>query len=222
MMKIILCLCFCQLSIALSAQSAVHTFTSSDGAFQFKYSSLLIRCVPEEAQTELPNNCVCDDHTGSITIACFTRPSRNEHFLSAFFVAEVQAEECMEHWPNTPCKQQPIRQNDCLAGPMNWWPPDTPLSARRGESTKIGSIPAKHFQLSNAGLGHYEASDIYRVFHNNKCYDLGIEELGVNSTGFDLSDFEAITKIANEDHKKYGPLLSQALHSFHFLTVGQP
>jgi hypothetical protein len=71
------------------------------------------------------------------------------------------------------------------------------------------------------GLGNYDNSDIYRVFHNNKCYELEIEDAGVDSTAFDPAEFQAITKIANEDNKRNAPLLLQALHSFHFLTVGQ-
>jgi hypothetical protein len=75
MMKGIFCLCFCGLSIALYAQSALQTFTSPDGAFQFKHSAMLLPCTPKEGQVDVPQGCICDDHQGSAVIVCFTYPT---------------------------------------------------------------------------------------------------------------------------------------------------
>src|ERR1700722_6356362 len=109
MLKIISCLCFCGLSMALCAQSKLQMFTSPDGVFRFNYSPLLIRCMPRrEGQSRwfVPDQCnsqdaLCGDISGqTTTIVCFARPT-HEYFSGAFFVAEVQPDECMEHWPNT-------------------------------------------------------------------------------------------------------------------------
>ena len=231
MMKVISCLCFCGLSIAPSAQSALQTFASPDGAFRFKHSPVLIRCTPKEGQLDfwvpngqldVPNGCICDDHAGSTVIVCFTYPGRSEHFFSAFFVAEVRPGECMEHWPNTTCRPLPIKQKDCLAGSWTWWPPEAPRSARRGQNTRIDSVRAKLFRISDSWMSGGQAGDIYRVFHGNKCYELGIQKRGVTSTAFDPEEFEKIEKVAKEDDEKYGRLLSQALHSFRFLDASRP
>ena len=229
MMKVISCLCFCGLTIALYAQSALQTFTSPDGAFQFKYSPVLIRCTPQpegQSRSWVPadecnsQDALCGDITGStITIVCFARPT-HKYSAGAFFVAEVQPGDCMEHWPNTTCKPLPIKRKDCLAGSSNWWPPETPRSTTRGQSTRIDSVRAKLFRISDSWTSGGQSGDIYRVFHGNKCYELGIQEAGVTSTGFDPEEFEEIEKVAREDDKKYGPLLSQALHSFRFLAAG--
>jgi hypothetical protein len=207
MMKAIFCLCFCGLSIALYAQSALQTFTSPDGAFQFKHSAMLIPCTPIEGQVDVPQGCICDDHQGSAVIVCFTYPGRSEYFFGVFFVAEVQ--------PQRPRK-------DCLEGSSNWWPPQTARSITRGQNTRIGSVRARLFHVSDAGLGSFESGDIYMVFHGNKCYELGIRQSGVTSTPFDPEEFEKIEKVEKEDYEKYGPLLSQALHSFHFVAGERP
>jgi len=70
-------------------------------------------------------------------------------------------------------------------------------------------------------LSHFDSSDIYRIFHSKKCYELVIQETGVTSTAFDPEEFEEIEKIAKEDDKKYGQLLPQALQSFRFLAAGR-
>ncbi len=231
MMKVISCLCFCGLSIVLSAQSALRTFTSADDVFRLKYSPVLIRCTPQpEGQSRwwVPDECnsqdaLCGDITGSTTtIVCFARPT-HEHSAGAFFVAEVQtAGECMEHWPNTACRPLPIKRKDCLAGSSNWWPPETPRSTMRGQNTRIDSVRAKLFRISDSWTSGGQTGDIYRVFHGNKCYELGIQEAGVTSTAFDPEEIGEIEKVAKEDEEKYGPLLWQALHSFRFLAAGRP
>jgi len=230
MMKVISCLCFCGLSIALSAQSALQTFTSPDAVFQFKYSPVLIRCTPQpegQSRSWAPDECnsqdaLCGDITGSTTtIVCFARPT-HEYFAGAFFVAEVQPEgECMEHWPNTTCRPLPIKRTDCLAGSSNWWPPETPRSTTRGQNTRIDSVRAKLFHISDSWTSGGQSGDIYRVFHGNRCYELGIQEAGVTSTAFDPEEFEKIEKVAKEDDRTYGPLLLQALHSFRFLAASR-
>jgi hypothetical protein len=232
MMKVIFCLCFCGMSIGLFAQGDLRTFTSPDGAFRFKYSPVLIRCSPQpegQSRSWVPAD-ECNSQAAicgvmfdsSTTIVCFAHPT-HEYFSGAFFVAEVQpAGECMEHWPNTTCKPLPIKRKECLAASSNWWPPETPLSTMRGQNAKIDSVRAKVFRVSDAWTSGGQTGDIYRVFHGNKCYELGIQEAGANSTPFDPEEFEKIEKVEKEDHEKYGPLLLQALHSFRFLAARRP
>jgi hypothetical protein len=229
-MRVIFCLCFCGMSIGLFAQSGLKTFTSPVGAFQFKYSPVLIHCSPQpegQSRSWVPDECNSQEaicgvmFDSSATIVCLARPT-HEHFTGAFFVADVQqAGECMEHWPNTTCRPLPIKRKDCLAGSSNWWPPQTPASTTRGQNTKIDSVHAKVFRVSHAWMSGGQTGDIYRVFHSNKCYELGIQEAGVTSTAFDPEESEKMEKVEKEDQEKYGPLLLQALHSFRFLAAGR-
>lgn len=226
MAKLFLALCLCALSVTLSAQ-ALETFTSPDGVFQFKHSPLLIRCMPQpngDGRWWAPDACnsqapLCDDMASSLTIiVCFARPGRSEYFVGALFVAEVQPDECMEHWPNTTCKPIPIKRKDCLAGSPNWMQiADAKHKIREAENVKINSSKAMLFHTGDAWLSGGLTAEIYRVFHHKKCYELGIQEAGVSLGPFDPEDAAEIDRIAKEDEKKYGQLLPQALHSFRFL-----
>ena len=218
MMKVISCLCFCGLSIALSAQSALQTFTSPDAVFQFKYSPVLIRCTPQpegQSRSWAPDECnsqdaLCGDLTASTTtVVCFARPT-HEYFAGAFFVAEVRAPE------------QPITRKACLEGSPGWWPPETARKTTRGQSTRINTINAKLFRVTDSWTSGFQTGEIYRVFHGNKCYELGIQDAGATSTAFEPEQYEEIEKAAKEDDKNYGQLLPQVLHSFRFLAVGRP
>jgi hypothetical protein len=128
----------------------------------------------------------------------------------------------MEHWPNTTCKPAPIKQEDCLAGSSNWWSPNTPRSITRGQDTTVGSVRAKLFRVSDSWTSGGQSGEIYRVFHDKKCYELGIQEAGATSTAFGSEEFKKIEEVASEDEKKYGPILSQALPSFRFIAAGRP
>jgi hypothetical protein len=83
-MKTLIALCLCALSIPLPAQTALRTFTSPDGVFQFKHSNLLVRCTEQRHEQGYPGwwvpeeSCesytpVCEDpgSQGSSTLVCF-------------------------------------------------------------------------------------------------------------------------------------------------------
>jgi len=53
-MKTLIALCLCALSIPLPAQTALRTFTSPDGVFQFKHSNLLVRCTEQRHEQGYP------------------------------------------------------------------------------------------------------------------------------------------------------------------------
>ncbi|MFY9532138.1 MAG: hypothetical protein WBC04_19745, partial [Candidatus Acidiferrales bacterium] len=104
-MRVFVALWLCGLSITLSAQTTLQTFTSQDGVFQFKYSPVLVHCAPERTEegypgSWVPADCsiqdVCDDVGSATTIACFAYPKDNfkdkpTFLAAAFFVAEVPA-----------------------------------------------------------------------------------------------------------------------------------
>jgi hypothetical protein len=198
--------CLCGLSVTLPAQTTLQTFTSQDGVFQFGYSPVLVHCTSQQSEegypgSWIPRDCVsqggvCDDAGSSAsTIACFAYPKddfkdKPEFVAAAFFVAEVRA-------ATTP--------ESCLKGSQNWL-------IRSDQSAMVSSILARRFRISDAWLGHYHTGDIYRVFHNKKCYELGIQETG--TTVYDPKDIKEFTK---QDSAKVRARLEQARDSFTFL-----
>ena len=203
MMRAFLTLWFCALSITLSAQTTLQTFTSQDGVFQFKYSPVLVRCTPERgswvpADVCLSQDGVCDDAGSSATtFACFAYPKDNfkdkPTFTAAvFFVAQVGAA---------------TTQKACLEGSQYWL-------IRSAQSTRINATSFKRFRISDAWTSGRQTGDIYRVFHDKKCYELGIQEASTSPGAYDAATIKEFTK---RDSDEVRARLRQALDSFTFL-----
>lgn len=142
------------------SQSAVETFTSPDGAFEFKYPSFLIHCEQRTQQTGdghywVQEACggyggVCDDlaDPNPNTLVCFAYP-RNQHtntpaFQAAAFAVAVTGQ---------------VRAEDCLAGSPNW------NVDRIEKPAKIGGFSFNVFETSDAGMNQAIATTVYRTFH---------------------------------------------------------
>ncbi len=201
MMRVFLAVWFCGLSITLSAQTILQTYTSKDGVLQFKYSRVLVHCTPERGSWVPADACLsqlCDDPGGSATtFACFAYPKDNfkdkPTFIgAAFFVAQVRAA---------------TNQKTCLEGSQNWL-------IRSGQNTRINAISFKRFRISDAWTSGRQGGDIYRVFHDKKCYELGIQEAHASAGAFDPGTIKEFTK---RDSDEVRTRLKQALDSFTFL-----
>jgi hypothetical protein len=202
-MRALIALCLSALSIVSYHNTAMQTFTSPDGAFQFKYSSALIHCtlqqgswIPGDACTSQDG--ICDDDASSATtIACFAYPKRDfrdkpEFSAAAFFVAEVQA-------ATTP--------KSCLEGSPNWL-------VEKTQNAAIQSVRAKLFTISDAWTGGGQTGKIYRVFRGNTCYEFGIQQARMNIAAFDPGTIKKFTK---QDADQVHTVLQQSLDSFGFL-----
>jgi hypothetical protein len=222
-MKALLALSICGLSIALSAQTGVRTFTSPDGTFRFRYSPLLIDCtklVPSKPAPSnvpkvflgtpppfsVPDSCMSqapmctDPGVGATTIACYAYPKdefRNKPAFTAatFFVAEIA---------------ELTKEKDCLQGSQYW----NPGSIETAKVTKINGTIFKVFEVGGGWAGGGQWGLIYRTFHRNKCYELGIQNAAENPGGFDEGTFEEFTK---KDNDKVEDRLNRVLNSFKFL-----
>jgi hypothetical protein len=145
-----------------------QTFTSPDGMFQFQYSEPLVRCTIPEGTEEEPYKLrterawqprelctcfhpICDDPSVSDSLACIAHPDTR----AAFFVAVV---------PDAKS------EDSCLAGSKNWW------STSKPKHRTINGIRLRLFRISEASAGKGAIREIYRVFHQATCYELGIQE----------------------------------------------
>jgi len=170
-------------------KTTLQTFTSQDGVFQFKYSPVLVHCTPERTEEGHPGSWVpadacssqdgiCDDAGSSATtIACFAYSKDNfkdkpTFSAAAFFVAEVR--------PRTILRA-------CLEGSQNWL-------IQGAQSARINSIDAKLFRISDAWTSGGQTGDIYRVLHDKKCYELGIQEASTSPGAYDPGTIKEFTK----------------------------
>ena len=140
---------------------------------------------------------VCDDAAGSAsTIACFAYPKdkfkeKPTFSAAAFFVAEILE----------------ATQEVCLAGSQQW----LFLSP---ETTKINAVTFRLFRISDSWTSGGQTGEIYRVFHNKKCYEVGIQEAHTSSAAYDP---ETIKEFSKQDQDEVHGRLKQALDSFRFL-----
>lgn len=201
-MKSIIALCFCGLTIALHAQ--VKTFTSPDRLFRFKYSTILVNCMPTltgaEAPTSILSACtsqfsLCDGGEGTgNTIACFGYPKERfkdkPTFIAAtFFVAEIDDAKT---------------EQTCLAGSQ-----DRKLAG----STTINGVSFVVFDGGEKNwLGGSQSGPVFRAFHDGKCFELGLQT-AMKHGGYDPEVLKSFTK---EDDDEVKGWLKQALNSFRF------
>jgi hypothetical protein len=196
-------------AIILSAQTTQQAFTSPDGVFQFNHSSMLVHCAPGRTQPGYPgmwlpeNACssqggICEDiGSAATTIACFAYPKKDfkdkpTFSAAAFFVAEVRTA---------------TSPKSCLAGSQNWQIRDTRMAS-------VNSIQARLFHTEDAWLGGGQKGEIYRLFYDKKCYELGIQEAETSAGAYDSG---TIKKFTDEDSADVHARLKQPLRSFTFL-----
>jgi hypothetical protein len=206
-MKSLIAICLCALAIPLTAQTNLQTFTSPDGAFQFKYYRALIHCTQGAFRNGearwIEDSCLSqddlcdDDSTKGTTIICLAYPNdkfkdKPAFIAAVFFVGLVTAA---------------TTQKSCLEGSQGWLIHDT-------QATKINGISARLFHTSDAWMSGGGSGEIYRVFHGNRCYELGVQEANSSTGGYDPGTFKEYTA---HDAAKVRASLKQPLNSFRFL-----
>ena len=196
------------LPVILRAHSTLQTFTSPDRVFKFQYSPGLVHCSSQKSEEGYPGSwfpapaCssqqgVCDDAASSATtIVCFAYPKddfkdKPTFIAAAFFIAEVRE-------ATTP--------GACLKGSPNWL-------IESSQSTRINSISGKLFRITSEWTSGGQDGEIYRVFHDKKCYEFGIQEATTNPAAY---DHEAIKEFTKQDSAKVRASLEQARDSFTF------
>jgi hypothetical protein len=198
----------CALSLNVSAQRNLQTFTSPAGIFQFKYWNGLVRCTLNEehdgsSRDEVDRDAcrspapLCSSGESSSIFACLAYPKERfrekpTFIAAAFFVSEIRGAATKE---------------TCLAGPKEW------LTDSIG-STKLNAVTFTLFSISDNWLGGGQTGRIYRAFHNGGCYELGIQQAFTRPGGFDSGTIQKFTK---RDQAEVDRRLLQALHSFRFL-----
>jgi hypothetical protein len=206
-MKKFIAICICALAIPLCAQTNPQTFTSPSNDFHFQYSAALIHCTrgsirPGARVAWLEDSClsqgdICDnDATTGVTVVCLAYPKDKLQdkpgFIAAVFFVRSDPE----------ARTQKAR----VEGSQDWLVHDS-------RAAKIDGISAKLFHTSDAWMSGSESGEVYRVFHNDKCYELGILEADSNQASYDPGTFKEYTA---KDAVKVHASLQQALNSFQF------
>ena len=215
-MKTIVMFMVCWWAITVSAQHSVKTFTNPDGLFRLQYAEALVQCIPRqspsipgksdalESNQPVPDSCatqgaICGGPGSSDNVlACFAYPKKDfehkPHFLAAaFFVSEIQ-----------PAKTQAA----CAAGSQDW----NVVNSKK-EAVTINGVAFKEFQIDDNWAGGSQSGRVYRAFHDDRCYELGIQ-IAISRAEYDPGTVKEFTE---QDRSKVELRLTQALNSFVFL-----
>jgi hypothetical protein len=129
---------------------------------------------------------ICDDDDDSLsTFVCLGYPSME----NTFAVAEVKEAKTV---------------GACLKGPEGW-----PMSVHG--TRIIRGVRFRLFEVSTAWTGGGLTGELYRTFHLNKCYELGIRSVWSHYNEDETS--ETAKKYALDVHSR----LEEPLQSFRFL-----
>jgi hypothetical protein len=202
-MKIVIALCLCGLTTVVSAQTQ-KIFTGPEGLFRFKYSEILVDCIPMLTQDKAPSAldaCVSQDPVCGVggdaarTIACFGYPKtefkEKPTFIAAmFFVAEIPVART---------------EKDCLRGSPNW------LVSKTGRTT-VNGVSFEVFRTEDNWLGGGQSVEIYRTFHGGRCYELGLQTV-MGGGGYDP---EVIQRFTPRDQKEIETRMKEPIRSFQF------
>ena len=144
---------------------------------------------------------ICSDGGREGTIlACFAYPKdkfrdKPTFVAAAFFVEGIE---------------KATTERTCLQGSQGW----SPNEIEKARVARINGVAFKVFEMTdNNWAGGSQWGPVYRTFHENKCYELGIQT-AMERGGYDAS---TIKKFTSEDRNEVQGRLKQALNSFAFL-----
>jgi len=205
-MKTFIMFLVCGLVTAGSAQQSQKTFTSPNGLFSFHYSDMLVNCLPRQTTGPAPaiDSCmsqgaVCSGPGSDATVlACFAYPKERFKdkplFVAAtFFVTEIESAKT---------------EKACLKGSSDWL-----VLNSNAETTTINGITFKVFEIGDNWAGGGQRGPVYRTFHKDRCYELGMQTV-ISRAAYDPETDREFTK---QDSSEVEGRLGQALNSFVFL-----
>lgn len=212
-MRTVAALWLVALSAGMQAQSPqpakpLKVFTAPDGTFQFSYSSTLIVCEAQKQESGgylwapakhcMAYHPVCDGLTPEKyeAIACLAYP-RNKFTASPAFEAATFSVEIINEVPTAKA---------CTAKPRgDTFTPQPP--------TRIQGVSVTVFKFGEWGMSQNTTGNVYRTFHNGKCYQLGVND-GRSTAGADTRPWRDMTR---QNWDSVNRLLEQARDSFRFL-----
>jgi hypothetical protein len=195
-----------------SAHPAV--FTSTDGTFQFSYSVDFQVCTAGKMEPCRNRSYVPPCEVDAIVCAVYPDGQfEGTNFgAAAFQVREINSKRYTnsERYTMTPnlCVTPFPEEN----GPGDFYPwPEFQISAQHPQEN-IGGVVFVHGISGDAGMNHYHSVDLYRAFHEKRCYELSLSESW--ATGVSDPPMKTLTHAQQKDVDES---LSQILHSFGFI-----
>jgi hypothetical protein len=181
------------------AQSTDHfkTYTSPDSAWRFTYPGDFPLCTKDNLEpcntTYIP---LCQD---PLVCVLYRGDFGDTTFEGAGF--QVREIKTKNGEPTADICVSPSAEDSFL------------ISAEQPVET-IGGIRFVHGISGGAAMGHSNSVDLYRAFHNGRCYELSTSETATNPMVYDPPK----KALMPSQEKKVSDAMSEILHSFRFLN----
>jgi hypothetical protein len=179
---------------------AEDSYASPDGAFQFDFPNLLVRChrsadgawEPHQSCQAMP--AVCEEGD----VACFAYPAERLAGLNLVAAAFSVGR-----------SQQAGSEMECFKTP------DEPNPASKDRIQTFHNVKFSVDQDTDAAMGHSRQSYAFRTYHGGNCYAMGITYSYVNPGVFDPED--APKELTKEQLAGIDKLLRRPLMTFRFV-----
>jgi hypothetical protein len=188
------------------ALHSMETFTAVDGAFQFSHPAQFHICIEGKIEPCI-HSYIPACETDALVCAVYPdKEFEGTNFgAAAFQVREIRSIETME--PDVCATPYPPK----YPGGVSEYP-EFMISAKH-PTERIGGVLFVHGSRGDAAMSHSSSVDLYRAFHNHKCFELSLSQSETNPAAFD----PPIKTLTEAQQREMNESFSLVLHSFRFL-----
>jgi hypothetical protein len=199
---VLLCLVIVVVGAQTPRPAAKQTFTSPAGTYRFDYPEtyrLYTGSEGYEAASKLSYLPVCQSGIATCVIFPPSKYKGTNFDGASFQVRQIE---------------DAITAQECLT-PRVIGPSEKDYSIAAKDSRKdIDGTRFVHGIKDGVGLGHSATTDLYRTFHEHRCYELSITLTTTEYANFDPATIKEFTKV---DEQRVYKALAAILNSFRFL-----
>lgn len=192
--------------VQVAPESAKKRFTSPDGVFRFEYSATLVSCKRDSSQSDRwtpDESCeaftpVCSDVSGNSgdTVACIAYPANRIRKGTSFQAAAFSVNRLDEARTDSECFRVP----------------QPPPRVGTSHTETINGVKFGVTEIDGVATGNLITGYVYRAFHGNACYELGIRIAFSNPVNADPR------AVKNFDLESVHRRLKKVLETFTFLN----
>jgi len=179
----------------------ITSFRSPDGGFHFSYPANFQVCTKGDMQP-------CNDHTyipicAKDSLVCVVSP-KGEFQGTNFEASGFQVRDILRY------SVPPTNADECVTPYGKAW--DAFLISAQHPVQVIGGVSFIHGSFGEEVMGNIEDMQVYRAFHNGRCFELSVTEDESNPANFD-SPPKTLTPAQNKEIEQ---TMSKILESFRF------
>ena len=189
------------------SENETTTFTAADGAFRFSFPKDFQVCTRGKIEPCIHSYIPACDEDALVCVVYPAEQFKDTSFGAASFQAReiFRMEEMMT--PDVCVTPYPRKVSPSV---FSGWP-DFLVSAKHPVEM-IGDVQFLHGVRGEGAMSHWMGVDVYRAFHNQRCFELSVSQTGTNPH---VSD-PPMKTLTPAQQKNMDQTMSRILHSFRF------